>query len=67
MWKQIILQKLGIDIKDKHKALQIKHRLSLLYAFLGWNCFGILFYVLLKEKTPTDSVERSISVSSINF
>lgn len=47
------------SIKDKHKALQIKQRLSLLYAFIGWNCFGILFYLILKSKMPTDSTERS--------
>lgn len=59
MWRQFIRHKLGIDVKDKRKALQIKQRLAMLYGFIGWNCFGITFYLLVKDKIPSDPAERS--------
>lgn len=58
MWKKYIQHLLGIDTKDKQRAIRIRRRLSILYAFLGWNCFGLAFYVILKDKIPTDSTER---------
>ncbi|XP_029669702.1 uncharacterized protein LOC115239360 [Formica exsecta] len=58
MWKKYIQHLLGIDTKDKQRAIRIRRRLSIFYAFLGWNCFGLAFYVILKDKIPTDSTER---------
>lgn len=59
MWRQFIRHKLGIDVKDKRKALRIKQRLAIFYGFIGWNCFGITLYLLLKDKIPSDPAERS--------
>lgn len=61
MWKKYIQHLLGIDTKDKQRAIRIRRRLSIFYAFLGWNCFGLAFYVIVKDKIPTDSTERSTS------
>ncbi|GAB1862764.1 hypothetical protein CAJAP_03843 [Camponotus japonicus] len=58
MWRQFIRHKLGLDVKDKGKALKIKQRLAMLYGFIGWNCFGITFYLLVKNKMPSDPAER---------
>lgn len=45
-------------MKDKRKALQFRQRLALLYGIIGWNCFGITFYLLLKDRIPSDPAER---------
>jgi len=49
-------------IKNKNEALYIKRRLSIIYAIVGWNMFGIVFYMLLKNKIPENSKDRSKSI-----
>lgn len=63
MWRKVIMNYLGIkEVKDKYRAVRIRKNLSILYAFLGWNCFGVIFYILIKDKIPIDKTERSISI-----
>lgn len=52
------------DVKGKEKAIRTRERLALIYAFIAWNSFGIMFYMLLKNRIPTDPVERSMSFSN---
>ncbi|KAL6446853.1 hypothetical protein ACFW04_001345 [Cataglyphis niger] len=61
MWKKYIQHLFGINTKNKQRALLTRKRLSIFYAIIGWNCFGIAFYVMLKDKMPTDSTERRMS------
>jgi len=49
-------------MKNKNEALYIKQRLSIIYAIVGWNMFGIVFYMLLKNKIPENSKDRSKSI-----
>nr|XP_012231103.1 PREDICTED: uncharacterized protein LOC105677225 [Linepithema humile] len=56
MLKQFVERWFGV--KNKYQAQQAKRKLSILYAFLGWNCFGIGFYYLLKDKIPENKSER---------
>lgn len=59
MWRKVIMNYLGIkEVKDKYRAVRIRKNLSILYAFLGWNCFGVIFYILIKDKIPIDKTER---------
>ncbi|XP_014467171.1 PREDICTED: uncharacterized protein LOC106740541 [Dinoponera quadriceps] len=44
--------------KDRQLAIRRREKLATLYAFVTWNCFGILFYVLLKDKIPIEPEER---------
>lgn len=44
--------------KNKNRALFFRQRLSLLYAFVGWNSFGVIFYLIMKDKLPSDPMER---------
>ncbi|CAL1687391.1 unnamed protein product [Lasius platythorax] len=58
MWRRFAQHFFGPKVKDKHRAFRTRQRFSMLYAFIGWNCFGVTFYLFLKDKMPTDSVER---------
>ncbi|XP_011155532.1 uncharacterized protein LOC105192943 [Solenopsis invicta] len=49
------------QVRNKQDALHIRRRLSLLYAFMGWNAFGVLFYIIMKDRIPEDSKERRIA------
>jgi hypothetical protein len=49
-------------VKNKHQAGQAKRRISILYAVIGWNTLGVVFYHLLKDKIPEDKTERSMYV-----
>lgn len=47
-------------VKNKHQAAHFKQRLSLVYAFVAWNCFGVMLYSLLKKEMPNGNPsERS--------
>jgi len=50
-------------IKNKHEALYTRQRISIIYAIVGWNMFGVVFYMLLKNKIPENSKDRSKSIS----
>ncbi|XP_018405767.1 PREDICTED: uncharacterized protein LOC108782100 [Cyphomyrmex costatus] len=42
----------------KHEAHNLRNRLSIIYAFVGWNLFGILFYTIANDKLPEDPEKR---------
>lgn len=46
-------------IRTKQDALYFRQRLAIIYAIVGWNCFGVMFYMLVKDKIPKDPKERS--------
>lgn len=46
-------------LKNKHEPL--RRRLAIIYAIVGWNMFGVMFYTIIKRKIPEDSTERRIS------
>ncbi|XP_012543504.2 uncharacterized protein LOC105840956 [Monomorium pharaonis] len=52
--------------KSKEEAVHIRKRLSLIYAIVGWNAFGLMFYTCIKNKTPEDSDERRMSYGLLN-
>lgn len=51
-------------VKTKQEALHFRQKLSIIYAVVGWNCFGVLFYMLIKDKIPEGSKERSKPIFS---
>ncbi|KYM83512.1 hypothetical protein ALC53_05912 [Atta colombica] len=48
-------------IKNKQEALNIRRKLAIIYAIVGWNMFGVLFYKIIKHKMPEDPTERRLS------
>lgn len=46
-------------IKNKKEAMEIRRKFSLLYAFIGWNSFIVIFYIIMKKEIPEDPNERS--------
>ncbi|KAL0103694.1 hypothetical protein PUN28_017747 [Cardiocondyla obscurior] len=49
--------------KTKQEIMNIKKRLAVLYAFVGWNCFAVCFYTLMKKEVPEDPETRRKSYS----
>ncbi|XP_018349802.1 PREDICTED: uncharacterized protein LOC108753011 [Trachymyrmex septentrionalis] len=45
-------------LQNKQEAMNIKRKLAIIYAIVGWNMFGVLFYNIMKHKMPEDSTER---------
>lgn len=39
--------------------MQIRRRLAIVYAFVGWHCFGVIFYFIMRKQVPEDSEEKS--------
>lgn len=53
-------------LKNKHEPL--RRRLAIIYAIVGWNMFGVMFYTIIKRKIPEDSTERSnLFLSTFDF
>ncbi|XP_011052126.1 PREDICTED: uncharacterized protein LOC105144740 [Acromyrmex echinatior] len=48
-------------VKNKQEALYFRRKLAIIYAIVGWNTFGILFYKIVKHKIPEDPTERRMS------
>lgn len=57
--KYISAKKDRHNMKDRKEGIRTRERLALIYAFITWNTFGIAFYLLVKEKLPTDRQEKS--------
>lgn len=41
--------------------MQIRRRLAIVYAFVGWHCFGVIFYFIMRKQVPEDSEEKRAS------
>ena len=41
-----------------------KHRLSMFYAFITWNTFGLILYVFMKEKYPKLNESTVLNINS---
>ncbi|EFN88685.1 hypothetical protein EAI_12537 [Harpegnathos saltator] len=50
---------------DKQWGMRARNKLASIYAFIAWNCAGFAFYVLLKDKIPTDPAERRASLYNL--
>jgi len=51
-----------LGIRNQFEFHNVKQRIAILYAILGWNCFAVYFYMLIKKHTPDDRIEQSILV-----
>jgi hypothetical protein len=49
-------------IRNQFEAHNVKQKIAILYAVLGWNCFALCLYALMKKHIPDDPVEQSILV-----
>ncbi|KAL6256121.1 hypothetical protein P5V15_012244 [Pogonomyrmex californicus] len=59
-----LLERFGV--KTKEQALFFRQRLAILYAFIGWNSFGVILYMLLKKEMPEDDTERRMAYSLLS-
>lgn len=52
-------------VRNKHDALNVRRKLAIVYAIVGWNMFGVMFYVLLKDKIPKNPEGRRMAYGSL--
>lgn len=57
--KRFLKRWFGVTTKDQAQA--INRKLSIIYAIVGWHCFGFMFYSIVKNRLPDDgSNQRSL-------
>lgn len=47
-------------VTTQKQAEVITRKIAIVYAIIGWNSFGFLFYALMKNRIPEDAEGRSI-------
>lgn len=68
MLRRLIERFFRIQVKNKQELIQFRQKLAIAYAIVGWHCFGVLFYVIMKKEMPDDPEEKSKSVDfNIDF
>ncbi|TGZ32730.1 Uncharacterized protein DBV15_00985 [Temnothorax longispinosus] len=53
-------------VRTKQDAIQLRRRLSIFYAVVGWHCFGLAFYVIMKREMPEDAHERRMAIGLLS-
>jgi len=51
-----------LGIKNQFEIQNTKQKIAILYAILGWNCFAIYFYMLMKKHIPDERIEQSMLI-----
>ncbi|RLU16448.1 hypothetical protein DMN91_010516 [Ooceraea biroi] len=54
-----------LGITNEHQARNAKAKFAIIYAFIGWNCFAVCFYKIIKEQLPDDRIERRKAYKSL--